>query len=311
MWGPPGHSYVYFIYGNHWCFNVVLPARWKSRGGAHPRAGADVRVCELMQECRPVKHLLTLTNGPGKLCAAMDIDRGLDGVDLCDAKSPVFVAENKDVKSALKKSRSARCYDAHWHHACRVASVAVLSRRQQVRFPPSSRWEIRWRFDWCSVEPLARKSAHRADSTLWPASMPITLSAWGDFVSVFRMQHQRTPKRNRALCGRAHVRHVGGWHRRGGGGNLRKRTRIVRAYDRPSEPIFSKPLRKQVLEVCLHGHVAEICELEFFAGRTFCSRGAGGHSARRSAPKTNCRPSVRTARRCIICRAQKHLPRSR
>jgi DNA-3-methyladenine glycosylase len=35
-----------------------------------------------------------LTNGPGKLCLAMDIDRRLDGVDLCDAASPLFIARN-------------------------------------------------------------------------------------------------------------------------------------------------------------------------------------------------------------------------
>jgi DNA-3-methyladenine glycosylase len=56
-----------------------------------------------MRERRPVRELCQLTNGPGKLCAALDINRSLDGVDLCDAKSPMFIAENKSRKRFLKE----------------------------------------------------------------------------------------------------------------------------------------------------------------------------------------------------------------
>jgi DNA-3-methyladenine glycosylase len=58
---------------------------------------------ETMRARRPVVKLRDLSNGPGKLCAAMDIDRRLDGVDLCDTESPIFVAENPDLKETLKK----------------------------------------------------------------------------------------------------------------------------------------------------------------------------------------------------------------
>ncbi|HWF18996.1 MAG TPA: DNA-3-methyladenine glycosylase [Verrucomicrobiae bacterium] len=102
MWGPAGHSYVYFIYGNHWCFNVVC---------CPPGFGEAVLIraieptvgLETMRARRPVVKLRDLSNGPGKLCAAMDIDRRLDGVDLCDTESPIFVAENPDLKETLKK----------------------------------------------------------------------------------------------------------------------------------------------------------------------------------------------------------------
>lgn len=102
MWGPPGHSYVYFIYGNHWCFNVVC---------CPPKIGEAVLIrgveplfgLELMRECRPVANLRDLTNGPGKLCAAMAIDRTLDGADLCDTQSPLFVAVNPDLAETLRR----------------------------------------------------------------------------------------------------------------------------------------------------------------------------------------------------------------
>ncbi len=93
MWGPPGFSYVYFIYGNHFCFNAVC----RPEGIAEAvlvRAVEPLLGLDLMQKRRAVKEPRQLTNGPGKLCAAMQIDRNLDGADLCDAASPLFIARN-------------------------------------------------------------------------------------------------------------------------------------------------------------------------------------------------------------------------
>ena len=95
MWGPPGYAYVYLSYGMHFCFNAVcLPA---GRAEAvlvraiEPRFGA-----EIMRGNRPVLAARDLTNGPAKFCSALDIDRRLDGADLCDVNSPVVIAANPD-----------------------------------------------------------------------------------------------------------------------------------------------------------------------------------------------------------------------
>jgi DNA-3-methyladenine glycosylase len=102
MWGPPGHGYVYFIYGNHCCFNAVCQPPGIAEAllvrAVEPSLGLD-----WMRQRRPVTDPRQLTNGPGKLCAAMDIGLSLDGVDLCDAKSPLFIAENLELKSFLKE----------------------------------------------------------------------------------------------------------------------------------------------------------------------------------------------------------------
>ena len=50
-----------------------------------------------MRQRRPVDATRDLTNGPGKLCLAMDIDRKLDGVDLCEVSSALFIARNPAV----------------------------------------------------------------------------------------------------------------------------------------------------------------------------------------------------------------------
>ena len=93
MYGPPGHAYVYFIYGNHYCVNAVCqPA---GCGEAVLIRAIEVTYGEdLMRAHRPVDAVHQLTNGPGKLCAALHIDRRLDGVDLTDPRSPLFIACN-------------------------------------------------------------------------------------------------------------------------------------------------------------------------------------------------------------------------
>jgi len=97
MFGDPGHAYVYLIYGFHFCVNAVCcPA-----GIAEALLIRAVEATfgeKQMAVQRPVRRPRELTNGPGKLCQAMSITRDLDGIDLCDAKSGLFIAKNPDLK---------------------------------------------------------------------------------------------------------------------------------------------------------------------------------------------------------------------
>jgi len=78
MFGPPGHAYVYFVYGMHHMFNVVTGAEgvpWAVLiRGLAPELGLDA-----MRERRGRRPL---ADGPGKLCQALAIDRGFDAWDL-------------------------------------------------------------------------------------------------------------------------------------------------------------------------------------------------------------------------------------
>lgn len=95
MYGPPGHAYVYFIYGNHWCFNAVCQPAGVAEA-VLVRAIEPSFGLEWMQTNRPVAKGIDLTNGPAKFCAALKIDRTLDAVNLCDTTSPAFIAANPD-----------------------------------------------------------------------------------------------------------------------------------------------------------------------------------------------------------------------
>jgi DNA-3-methyladenine glycosylase len=96
MFGAPGHAYVYFIYGNHFCVNAVCrPQGWAEAvliRAVEPQMGL-----EFLRVHRPGRLDAELTNGPGKLCAAMQIDRTLDGADLCDPNSPLRLVRDPAV----------------------------------------------------------------------------------------------------------------------------------------------------------------------------------------------------------------------
>ncbi|MFI5092818.1 MAG: DNA-3-methyladenine glycosylase [Candidatus Acidiferrum sp.] len=76
-----GHVYVFFNYGMHFMLNVSSE-RAGVGGGVLIRALEPLEGIELMQRHRKSAELLDLTRGPGRLAAALRIDRGLDGIDL-------------------------------------------------------------------------------------------------------------------------------------------------------------------------------------------------------------------------------------
>jgi DNA-3-methyladenine glycosylase len=93
MYGPPGHAYVYLIYGFHFCVNAVCRPAGRAEAVLIRAMEAEVGL-EMMRQNRHAATTFALSNGPGKLCAALGIDRSLDGVDLCDAAGPLFIAQN-------------------------------------------------------------------------------------------------------------------------------------------------------------------------------------------------------------------------
>ena len=98
LFGPPGKSYVYLIYGMYWCFNAVT--RERGHGAAVlVRAVHPIDGLELMRRRRPkATKERDLTNGPGKLCLAMGIDGSMNGLSLRDG--PVVLRAGEPVADA-------------------------------------------------------------------------------------------------------------------------------------------------------------------------------------------------------------------
>lgn len=95
LYGPPGTSYVYFIYGMYWCFNAVT----RSEGlpsAVLVRALEPLDGVALIHKRRPrVRNEVELTNGPGKLCAALRIDGSMSGKSL--QGKPLLIREGQAV----------------------------------------------------------------------------------------------------------------------------------------------------------------------------------------------------------------------
>jgi DNA-3-methyladenine glycosylase len=95
MFGPPGHLYVYFTYGMHFCANVVCGDAGEASAvllrGLTPLAGlAEMRAARGPAARRDQD----LCNGPGKLCQALGIDRTFDGADLVTGDREVALGDD-------------------------------------------------------------------------------------------------------------------------------------------------------------------------------------------------------------------------
>jgi len=89
MFGPPGHLYVYFVYGMHWCCNVVCGPDGMA-SAVLLRAGAVTSGLDLARRRRATARSdPELARGPARLAAALGVDGRANGVDLCATDSPV------------------------------------------------------------------------------------------------------------------------------------------------------------------------------------------------------------------------------
>jgi DNA-3-methyladenine glycosylase len=139
MYGPPGHAYVYFTYGMHFCVNLVcLPA---GRASAVLLRAGRVTEGEDLARARRTKSAeiasRDLARGPARLCQALGIDRSLDGADVCVAGSPLRVT---------------------WPGARRTDRSAKIISGPRVGIARAA--EVPWRF-W--IEGDATVSAYRAN----------------------------------------------------------------------------------------------------------------------------------------------------
>jgi DNA-3-methyladenine glycosylase len=89
MFGPPGHAYVYFTYGMHWCLNLVCGPDGRP-SAVLLRAGVVIEGEELAWSRRPAARTARdLARGPARLAQALGLDGTFNGVDACDPASPL------------------------------------------------------------------------------------------------------------------------------------------------------------------------------------------------------------------------------
>jgi DNA-3-methyladenine glycosylase len=111
MFGPPGYAYVFFVYGMHWHFNLVTTALGKPEA-VLIRAVEPLEGLALMAARRGMESTRReLSNGPGKLCQALGIDRAAYAADL--TTRPLYLLDGPTPKLA-SSPRIGIDYAAEW-----------------------------------------------------------------------------------------------------------------------------------------------------------------------------------------------------
>lgn len=133
MFGPPGHAYVYFIYGMHFAVNVIcMPEGTAS--GVLVRAGEVVDGHVLARARRPsTRGDADLARGPGRLASALGLTREYDGADLCEPNGPLTLELGLPVDGGLIRTGPrvgvSRAADVAWRfHVHGDPSVSAYRR---------------------------------------------------------------------------------------------------------------------------------------------------------------------------------------
>src|SRR5580693_3390980 len=148
MFGPPGHAYVYFTYGMYFCVNLVCLGNG-SASAVLLRAGRIIVGEQLARARRTGREgrvipFRDLARGPARLCLALDIDRSLDGADVCVPESSLRMRWPDASTTARSAAVPARGDDPPKTPRGRIASGP--------RVGISVAAEVPWRF-WIEGEP--------------------------------------------------------------------------------------------------------------------------------------------------------------
>lgn len=92
MFGPCGQTYVYFIYGNHYCLNLVSRDATSIAGGVLLRSIIPIAGVDIMQQLRGNVVCDQLTNGPGKICQALALNHSYNMHDVTQ-ESELYVTD--------------------------------------------------------------------------------------------------------------------------------------------------------------------------------------------------------------------------
>jgi DNA-3-methyladenine glycosylase len=125
MFGPPGHVYVYRSYGIHWCINFVCEAQG-SASAILIRAIEPLAGLKAMQRRRRTDDPLLLCSGPGRLCQALGIARGHDGMALDQPPFELLVPDRPVDIVAGPRIGITKAADQPWRYG--VKGSAFLSR---------------------------------------------------------------------------------------------------------------------------------------------------------------------------------------
>lgn len=138
LWGPPGHAYIYAIYGIYLCLNIVCSVEGDPQGvfvrAVRPMEGIDLMARRRGLDARDERSRTRLCNGPSKLCIAFAIDRSLNGTDVCG--DVLYLVDGEPEGRVIAAPRVGVAYAgeaAMWPWRFLVEDDPYVSRKPQPR----------------------------------------------------------------------------------------------------------------------------------------------------------------------------------
>jgi DNA-3-methyladenine glycosylase len=130
MFGPAGHLYVYFVYGMHFCANIVCLTDGVP-GAVLLRAGEVIEGIDLARSRRPAARSdAELAKGPARLTSVLGIDRAQNGIDLTDPAASIRLYAGEPAEEILSGPRVgvAVAMDVPWRFWVESPAVSMYRR---------------------------------------------------------------------------------------------------------------------------------------------------------------------------------------
>lgn len=136
MFGEPGTSYVYLIYGNHYCFNIVAKSIEEPAGAVLIRSIEPLEGIEIMKSLRNTENRFNLTTGPGKFSEAFRISNNDNNTDMTSSENDQFFLEFPANEQKFKVIMTRRvglskAVDKEWRYI--MANLIEINSKQYLK----------------------------------------------------------------------------------------------------------------------------------------------------------------------------------
>ena len=132
MFGPVGRSYIYFIYGNHYCFNITARCQNEIAGAVLIRALEPHGGIEYFKKNKNQQTVNLLTNGPGKITQALCIGKQHNNYNVTDINNELFLDEGikPELILATKRIGITKSINKYWRYvsAKKNRDIVILNK---------------------------------------------------------------------------------------------------------------------------------------------------------------------------------------
>ncbi|HET7642623.1 MAG TPA: DNA-3-methyladenine glycosylase [Nitrososphaeraceae archaeon] len=134
MFGPVGRSYIYFIYGNHYCFNITARSQDEIAGAVLIRALEPYDGIKYLMSNRNQQDVNLLSNGPGKITQALCIGKQHNNYNVIDINNELYIEEGTrpELILATKRIGITKSIDKYWRYVSAKKNSDIIIMNKYV-----------------------------------------------------------------------------------------------------------------------------------------------------------------------------------